>query len=155
MLQGNVPFLLSAITGASSECFYNSDITIVLLVNHMLLSSKNVRLLRCCVGENSFPYNNLTNKGRNIMNKTFDISQVPAETRKGPATWGQIRALGFRLAGSKGGKPNYKVAKQIQGCLYNEAKEGRFSFDQASKLFDKKTLPVKYRNMIRDYIAQS
>jgi len=89
------------------------------------------------------------------MDKTFDISQVPAETRKGTATWGQIRALGYRLAGSKGGKPNYRFAKQIQGCLYNEAKEGRLTFDQASKLFDKKTLPVKYRNMIQDYVAKS
>jgi len=89
------------------------------------------------------------------MTETFDINKVPAETRKGPATWQQIRGLGFRLSGSTGGKPNYKFAKQIQGCLYNEAKEGRLSFDQASKLFDKKTLPAKYRTKIQDYVAQS
>jgi len=40
------------------------------------------------------------------MTETFDINQVPAATRKGPATWGQIRALSFRLCGSIGGKPN-------------------------------------------------
>lgn len=98
---------------------------------------------------------NLTNKRKNIMTETFDINQVPAATRKGPATWGQIRALSFRLCGSIGGKPNYRVSKQIQGCLWNETKEGRFTFDQASKLFDKKSLPAKYRNKIQDYVAQS
>lgn len=89
------------------------------------------------------------------MATNFDISKVPADTLKGPATWSQIRALSYRLMGTKEGKPNYEFAKQIQGCLYHLSKNDKFSFKQANKMFNNKKLPVVYRNAIRDYSAQA
>tara|TARA_R100000951_G_scaffold107120_1_gene102205 strand:+ start:1130 stop:1525 length:396 start_codon:yes stop_codon:yes gene_type:complete len=97
---------------------------------------------------------NLTNKGRKHMATTFDIKKVPEATRKGPATWNQIRGLSFKFASKTNGNTNYREAKQIQGCLYNEKKEGRLTYSQAHTLFSKKTLPAKYRTSIQDYVAQ-
>jgi hypothetical protein len=85
------------------------------------------------------------------MTEKFDISKVPAGTLAGPATWSQINALSYRLCGTKGGKPNFRFAKQIQGVLYNHAKNGSFSFKQANVMFKNKKLPAKYRNAITAY----
>ena len=85
------------------------------------------------------------------MTEKFDISNVPQGTLAGPATWGQIRALSYRLCGTKGGKPDFRFAKQIQGVLYNHAKNGTFSFKQANVMFKNKKLPAKYRNAINAY----
>ena len=85
------------------------------------------------------------------MADNFDLSKVPQATLDGPATWSQIRALSFRLCGSKGGKPNFRFAKQIQGVLYHDAKEGSFTFKQANVMFKNKRLPTKYRNAIQAY----
>ena len=85
------------------------------------------------------------------MTEKFDISKVPSATLGGPATWSQINALSYRLCGTKGGKPNFRFAKQIQGVLYNHAKNGTFSFKQANVMFKNKKLPAKYRNAINAY----
>ena len=85
------------------------------------------------------------------MAENFEFKNVPQATLDGPATWGQIRALSYRLCGSQGGKPNFRFAKQIQGVLYNHAKNGSFSFKQANVMFKNKKLPTKYRNAIKAY----
>jgi hypothetical protein len=85
------------------------------------------------------------------MTEKFDISKVPQATLDGPATWPQIEGLSYRLCGTKGGKPNFRFAKQIQGVLYNHAKNGNFSFKQANVMFKNKKLPTKYRNAITAY----
>ena len=98
--------------------------------------------------------NNLNYKGENIMAQAFDISKLSEERRKGPATWDQCEALGYKFAAKPHGKMDFAFARQIRGCLYARAKTKKFTFEQAHGMFSKKALPKVYANMIKDYIAQ-
>tara|TARA_R100000951_G_scaffold47924_1_gene40836 strand:+ start:989 stop:1258 length:270 start_codon:yes stop_codon:yes gene_type:complete len=88
------------------------------------------------------------------MENTFDINSFDKEQLSSPATFKQCRALSYKFA-KTGDKMNWKVHKQVQGCLYGLAKENKFSFKQANELFSKKTLPKKYKDEIALYLKEN
>lgn len=89
-----------------------------------------------------------------MAKRIFDINDHSKEKLASPATWNQCSGLGRKLQGTKNGKPDYAQASRIAACLASEADKGKFTFLQAHKLFQKKTLPKKYQTAIRDYLAQ-
>jgi|TARA_R110000744_G_scaffold37889_3_gene86650 hypothetical protein len=89
-----------------------------------------------------------------MTTSTFDMAKVSAKTKKSGATWKQCKALGYHLAKkSSTGKPDWVDSSRITACLAKDAADGKFSFLQASKLFQAKKLPAKYRKAIADYVA--
>lgn len=89
-----------------------------------------------------------------MAKRIFNINDHSKEKLASPATWNQCSGLGRKLKGTKNGKPDYAQASRIAACLASEADKGKFTFLQAHKLFQKKTLPKKYQTAIRDYLAQ-
>ena len=90
------------------------------------------------------------------MNTTFDISKIDTERQGAPASYGQIKAISYKFSKLKSGKSNYRLQKQIQGCLYGFAKEGKFSFKEAhTMLSEKKSLPKKYSDAIALYLSEN
>jgi|TARA_R100000482_G_scaffold57495_3_gene20836 hypothetical protein len=86
------------------------------------------------------------------MDKTFDINDFDSERLKSPATWNQCDAIGKKFAKTKDGM-NWRLHKQIRACLYNEIKQGKLSFAQASDMIaNKKTLPIQYKRKITAYL---
>jgi hypothetical protein len=87
---------------------------------------------------------------------TFNIETMPLATRKGPASFAQVRAIANKFAKKADGKTmNWAKWNQIKGCLWGQVKDNKLSFDEAHKLLsNKKTLPAKYTKMIKDYLAQ-
>ena len=65
------------------------------------------------------------------MDTTFDINQVDKERLAEPASYGQIRAISYKFSKSKAGKINFRLQKQIQGCLYGFSKRNELSFQEA------------------------
>ena len=87
------------------------------------------------------------------MDTTFDINQVDKERLAEPASYGQIRAISYKFSKSKAGKINFRLQKQIQGCLYGFSKRNELSFQEAHKLISTtKTLPKKYKDAITQYL---
>ena len=87
------------------------------------------------------------------MDTTFDINQVDKERLAEPASYGQIRAISYKFSKSKAGKINFRLQKQIQGCLYGFSKRNDLSFQEAHKLISTtKTLPKKYKDAITQYL---
>ena len=78
-----------------------------------------------------------------MTTSAFDMAKVSAKTKKSGATWKQCKALGYHLAKkSSTGKPDWVDSSRITACLAKDAADGKFSFLQASKLFQ--TEPDKY-----------
>ena len=87
------------------------------------------------------------------MDTTFDINQVDKERLAEPASYGQIRAIAFKFSKNQAGKINFRLQKQIQGCLYGFSKRNDLSFQEAHKLISTtKTLPKKYKDAITQYL---
>ena len=90
------------------------------------------------------------------MDTTFDINQVDKERLAESASYGQIRAIAFKFSKDKAGKINFRLQKQIQGCLYGFSKRNELSFQEAHKLISTtKTLPKKYTDAITQYLADN
>ena len=68
------------------------------------------------------------------MENTFDINSFDKEQLSSPATFKQCRALSYKFA-KTGDKMNWKVHKQVQGCLYGLAKENKFKEKRTACLF--------------------
>ena len=87
------------------------------------------------------------------MDTSFDINQVDKERLAESASYGQIRAISYKFSKSKAGKINFRLQKQIQGCLYGFSKRKELSFQEAHKLISTtKTLPKKYKDAITQYL---
>ena len=53
------------------------------------------------------------------MENTFDINAFDKERLQSPASFKQCRGLGYKFAkDQKTGAMNWRLQKQIQGCLY-------------------------------------
>lgn len=91
------------------------------------------------------------------MENTFNINDFDKTRQAEPASFPQCRGLGYKFAGKVNGKPNYKLQKQIQACLYAASKldEGFLTFKQADVLFTKKTLPKVYKDQIKMYLEEN
>ena len=50
---------------------------------------------------------------------------------------------------------NWKLQKQIQGCLYGLAKDQRLTFKKAHMLLQGKTLPKVYFDKINLYLKEN
>ena len=51
------------------------------------------------------------------MENTFDINSFDKDRTTSPASFKQCQAVAYKFA-KKGEKMNWKLQKQIQGCLY-------------------------------------
>tara|TARA_R110000751_G_scaffold212611_1_gene316173 strand:+ start:914 stop:1186 length:273 start_codon:yes stop_codon:yes gene_type:complete len=89
------------------------------------------------------------------MENTFDINSFDKEQLESPASFKQCRALSFKFAKKADGSMNWIAHKQVQGCLFGLAKEGKFNFKQANELFSKKALPKKYKDSISLYLKEN
>tara|TARA_R100001244_G_scaffold31989_1_gene30464 strand:+ start:69 stop:353 length:285 start_codon:yes stop_codon:yes gene_type:complete len=90
------------------------------------------------------------------MDTTFDINKVDDERLNEPASYGQIRAISFKFSKNKPAKDKWAYQKQIVGCLYGFAKNGKLTFQEAHKLISTtKTLPKKYTDAIEQYLADN
>ena len=87
------------------------------------------------------------------MENTFDINNFDKDRTSSPASFKQCQAIGYKFA-KKGSKMNWKLQKQIQGCLYSLAKENRLNFKKAHTLFQGKTLPKVYFDKIDLYLKE-
>ena len=86
---------------------------------------------------------------------SFNIETMPSGTRKGPASFAQVRAIATKFSKKAGGTLDWAKFNQIKGCLWSQVNDNKLSFDEAHKLLSsKKTLPAKYTKMIKDYLAQ-
>ena len=86
---------------------------------------------------------------------SFNIETMPSATRKGPASFPQVKAIANKFAKKADGKMDWAKWNQIKGCLWSERESNKLSFDQAHKLLaSNKKLPAKYTKMIKDYLAQ-
>ena len=66
------------------------------------------------------------------------------------------QGLGYKFAKDPStDKMNWRLQKQIQGCLYGLAKEKRFTFKKANELFTKKVLPKAYFDKIDLYLKEN
>ncbi len=83
---------------------------------------------------------------------TFNIGDYE-DKHKEPATWNQVRGLSFKFAKTAKGIDN-RLASQVRGCLWSQVKSGKLSFKQAHDLFQKKSLPKLYKEMIDAYLAE-
>ena len=88
------------------------------------------------------------------MENTFDINSFDKATRGGKATYNQCKGLSYKFAKS-GDKINWKLQKQIQGCLYSLAKDERLSFKKAHQILQGKSLPKVYLDKIALYLKEN
>ena len=90
------------------------------------------------------------------MENTFDINSFDKATRGGRATYNQCKGLSYKFAKS-GDKMNWKLQKQILGCLYGLSKREKhfLSFKKANELFSKKSLPKVYLDAIALYLKEN
>jgi len=88
------------------------------------------------------------------MENTFDINSFDKDRTSAPASFKQCQAVGYKFA-KTGDKMNWKLQKQIQGCLYGLAKDNRLSFKKAHTLLQGKSLPKVYLDKIALYLKEN
>ena len=88
------------------------------------------------------------------MENTFDINSFDKDRTTSPASFKQCQAVGYKFA-KTGDKMNWKLQKQIQGCLYGLAKDNRLSFKKAHTLLQGKSLPKVYLDKIDLYLKEN
>ena len=88
------------------------------------------------------------------MENTFDINSFDKDRTTSPASFNQCQAVGYKFA-KTGDKMNWKLQKQIQGCLYGLAKDNRLSFKKAHTLLQGKSLPKVYLDKIALYLKEN
>ncbi len=88
------------------------------------------------------------------MENTFDINSFDKDRTTSPASFNQCRAAGYKFA-KTGDKMNWKLQKQIQGCLYGLAKDNRLSFKKAHQILQGKSLPKVYLDKIALYLKEN
>jgi len=88
------------------------------------------------------------------MENTFDINSFDKDRTTSPASFKQCQAVAYKFA-KKGDKMNWKLQKQIQGCLYGLAKDNRLSFKKAHTLLQGKSLPKVYLDKIDLYLKEN
>ncbi len=88
------------------------------------------------------------------MENTFDINSFDKDRTTSPASFKQCQAVGYKFA-KTGDKMNWKLQKQIQGCLYGLAKDNRLSFKKAHTLLQGKSLPKVYLDKIALYLKEN
>ena len=106
----------------------------------------------CCKTTLQCYINFQTARARNMEN-TFNINDFDKDRHAEPASFPQCRAIGYKFA-KKGTVMNWRLQKQIQGCMYGLAKENRLTFKKADSLLKGKTLPKVYFDKIKAYLAQ-
>ena len=74
------------------------------------------------------------------MENTFDINAFDKDRTSSPASFKQCQAIGYKFA-KKGSAMNWKLQKQITGCLYSLDKDERLNFKKAHQLLKGKSLP--------------
>lgn len=91
------------------------------------------------------------------MENTFDINSFDKDTQSGKATYGQCKGLSYKFAKQKDGSMNWKLQKQIYGCLYGLSKREKhfLTFKKADELFSKKSLPKVYLDAIALYLKEN
>tara|TARA_R100000742_G_C4273236_1_gene92737 strand:+ start:994 stop:1269 length:276 start_codon:yes stop_codon:yes gene_type:complete len=85
---------------------------------------------------------------------TFDINSFDKDRHGAPASFKQCQAIGYKFA-KKGDTMNWKLQKQIQGCLYGLAKDNRLTFKKAHSLLQGKSLPKVYFDKIKLYLQEN
>ena len=80
------------------------------------------------------------------MENTFNINDFDKDRHAQPASFPQCRAIGLKFA-KKGSVMNWRLQKQITGCMYGLAKENRLTLKG-------KTLPKVYFDKIKLYLEQ-
>ena len=88
------------------------------------------------------------------MENTFDINSFDKDRTTSPASFKQCQAVAYKFA-KKGDKMNWKLQKQIQGCLYGLAKDDRLNFKKAHTLLQGKSLPKVYLDKIALYLKEN
>jgi hypothetical protein len=88
------------------------------------------------------------------MENTFDINSFDKDRTTSPASFKQCQAVAYKFA-KKGEKMNWKLQKQIQGCLYGLAKDNRLNFKKAHTLLQGKSLPKVYLDKIDLYLKEN
>lgn len=88
------------------------------------------------------------------MENTFDINSFDKDRTTSPASFKQCQAVGYKFA-KAGDKMNWKLQKQIQGCLYGLAKDNRLSFKKAHQILQGKSLPKVYLDKIALYLKEN
>tara|TARA_R110000764_G_scaffold238509_1_gene335751 strand:+ start:800 stop:1069 length:270 start_codon:yes stop_codon:yes gene_type:complete len=88
------------------------------------------------------------------MENTFDINSFDKDRTSSPASFKQCQAVAYKFA-KKGENMNWKLQKQIQGCLYSLAKDDRLSFKRAHQLLQGKTLPKAFFDKIDLYLKET
>ena len=88
------------------------------------------------------------------MENTFDINSFDKDRTTSPASFKQCQAVAYKFA-KKGEKMNWKLQKQIQGCLYGLAKDNRLNFKKAHTLLQGKSLPKVYLDKIALYLKEN
>ena len=88
------------------------------------------------------------------MENTFDINSFDKDRTTSPASFKQCQAVGYKFA-KTGDKMNWKLQKQIQGCLYGLAKDNRLSFKKAHQILQGKSLPKVYFDKIALYLKEN
>lgn len=91
------------------------------------------------------------------MENTFDINSFDKATQSGKATYNQCKGLSYKFAKKKDGTMDWKLQKQIYGCLYGLSKreEHFLTFKKANELFSKKSLPKAYTDAIALYLKEN
>jgi len=90
------------------------------------------------------------------MENTFDINAFDKERLQSPASFKQCRGLGYKFAkDQKTGAMNWRLQKQIQGCLYGLAVEKKLTFKKANELVTKKVLPKAFFDKIDLYLKEN
>ena len=90
------------------------------------------------------------------MENTFDINSFDKDRTSAPASFKQCQAIGYKFA-KKGDKMNWKLQKQIQGCLYSLSKDKKMTltFKKAHTLLQGKSLPKVYLDKIALYLKEN
>ena len=88
------------------------------------------------------------------MENTFDINSFDKDRTTSPASFKQCQAVAYKFA-KKGDKMNWKLQKQIQGCLYGLAKDDRLNFKKAHTLLQGKSLPKVQLDKIALYLKEN
>jgi hypothetical protein len=88
------------------------------------------------------------------MENTFDINSFDKDRTGAPASFKQCQAIGYKFA-KKVDTMQWKLQKQIQGCLYGLAKDQRLTFKKAHQLLQGNTLPKVYFDKINLYLQQN
>ncbi len=87
------------------------------------------------------------------MENTFDINAFDKDRTSSPASFRQCQAIGYKFA-KKGSQMNWKLQKQITGCLFSLAKDKRLSFKKAHTLLQGKSLPKVYFDKIELHLKE-